>query len=224
MRPSEPEHIEGALPAQLMEEEWAVAESGISPGRALRIAACDLASDARVLALQAGPGPALGGPLHCRDAALPFEDGAWPRVVLQHVLEQPGRTRALLAESIRVLAPGGDLMVFGFDPFAPAVLCRWIARSSWRRAVAPVPPYRLGHLVGMAGLGRVTIENLGSRWRVLPELGEIRRNRGWGCCIYLLRARKLEARVLPWRRLGHKVDAPAHRLAPTAGRRALEVA
>jgi hypothetical protein len=224
MRPPDPLDFRGALPVPLVEEEWAVAESGVSPGRALRIAACELASDARVLALQAGLGPALAGPLRCLDAALPFEDGVWPRVVLQHVLEQPGRTRALLAESIRVLAPGGDLLVFGFDPFAPAVLCRWIGRASWRRSVAPVPPYRLAHLVGLAGLGRVTVECLGSRLRVLPEAGQIERNRGWGCSIYLLRARKLEARILPWRRLSPRVSAPAHGLAPTAGRRAVEVA
>jgi SAM-dependent methyltransferase len=209
---------------RLVEEEWALLADGASPGRSLRVAPCPLPSTAQALGLHAEPEHRLGGPLSCAEDALPFEDGAWPRVVLQHVIERPGVGRSLLSESVRVLAPGGELVVFGLDPFAPGVLGRWLFDALWRREVAPVPPYRLAHVVGLMGLARVSVEGRGPRWRSSPGPGGIVRAGGWGRCLYVLRARKLEARVIPWRRAVERVEVRGAGLAPSAGRRALEVA
>jgi SAM-dependent methyltransferase len=224
MREPEPSSWRDAHLPRLADEEWTLLADGASPGRSLRIAPCPLPSTAQALGLHAAGDARLGGPIACAEDALPFEDGAWPRVVLQHVIERPGVGRSLLAESVRVLAPGGELVVFGLDPFAPGVLGRWISDARWRREVAPVPPYRLAHVVGLIGLARVTVEGRGPRWRSLPGAGELAHAGGWGRCLYVLRARKLEARVIPWRRAIERVEVRAAGLAPSAGRRALEVA
>lgn len=197
---------------------------GASPGRSLRVGPCALPSTAQALGLHVERDHRLGGPVTCAEDALPFEDGAWPRVVLQHVIERPGVGRSLLAESVRVLAPGGELVVFGLDPFAPGVLGRWVSDAGWRREIAPVPPYRLAHVVGLMGLARVSVEGRGPRWRAFPAPAELTRSGGWGRCLYVLRARKLEARVIPWRRAIERVEVRGAGLAPSAGRRALEVA
>lgn len=224
MRESETPSWHDALAGGLLDEEWALVSGGASPGRSLRIAAFPVPSSAQALGLHAGTRLRVAGPVECAEDAFPFEDGAWPRVVLQHVIERPGVGRGLLAESIRVLAPGGELVIFGLDPFAPGVLARWISDPKWRCSVAPVAPYRLAHVVGMAGLARVTVEGRGPRWRSTPLAGELLETGGWGRCLYILRARKLEARVVPWRRIAPRVGVAARGLAPSAGRRALEVA
>ncbi len=224
MREPESSAWRDAILPRLIEDEWALLADGASPGRSLRIAPCALVSSGQALGLHAVPDARLAGPLVCAEDALPFEDGAWPRVVLQHVIEKPGVGRALLAEAVRVLAPGGELVVFGLDPFAPGVLVRWLSDSRWRREIAPVPPHRLAHVVGLIGLARVTIEARGPRWRPWPVVGELAPAGGWGRCLYVLRARKLEARLIPRRRTLERVEVRAPGLAPSAGRRALEVA
>lgn len=209
---------------RLADEEWALLEGGISPGRSLRIAPCPLPSNAQALGLHVAGAARLTGPVACAEDALPFEDGAWPRVVLQHVIERPGVGRELLAEAVRVLAPGGELVVFGLHPFSPGVVARWLSDARWRCEVAPVPPHRLAHVLGLIGLSRVTIEGRGSRWSARPQVGALAGSGGWGRCVYVLRARKLEARIIPWRRAVQRVEVRASGLAPSAGRRALEVA
>lgn len=213
-----------SLAAGLSEAEWALVSSGPSPGRTLRIAPHPLPCDGRALGLSIASAPRIDGPLICSETMLPFEDGAWPRIVLHHVVERPAVSRALLREAIRVLAPGGELVVFGLDPLAPAVLARWLLDRRWREAVAPVPPRRLAHVLGLSGLADVRITGHGPRWRPLPRPEELADTGGIGRCLYLLRARKLEARVIPWRRAVVPSRLPAGGLAPSAGRRALRVA
>jgi SAM-dependent methyltransferase len=213
-----------SLGSGLVEAEWALLASGASPGRTLRIAPDALPVVPQALGLHVAGAARLGGPLICGEAALPFDDGEWSRVVLHHVLEHPEVDRALLGEAVRVLAPSGELVVFGFDPMAPGVLLRWMRDGRWRRELSPVPPYRLAHALGMCGLARVTVTGLGPRWRAVPRTGELGRSGGIGRCLYLLRARKLESRVIPLRRAFDRVEVRSTGLAPTAGRRALEVA
>lgn len=51
--------------------------------------------------------------LHTRLSALPFESDVFDMVVLQHLVEHGGE--AVLDEALRVLAPGGDIVISGLN-------------------------------------------------------------------------------------------------------------
>ncbi len=62
----------------------------------------------------------LGGgqaqaPLRCRTEALPFEAGVFDLVVLLHLVSDGGE--AVLGEALRVLMPGGELVVSGLNAY-----------------------------------------------------------------------------------------------------------
>ena len=56
---------------------------------------------------------ASGAQIHARLSALPFEDATFDLVVLQHLISDGNE--AVLAEAIRVLAPGGDIIISGLN-------------------------------------------------------------------------------------------------------------
>jgi len=57
------------------------------------------------------PDPAYNASALVEEDQLPLPDGAFDRVLLAHALEVADRIRGLLAESWRILAPGGRLIV-----------------------------------------------------------------------------------------------------------------
>jgi SAM-dependent methyltransferase len=69
-------------------------------------------------------GPCAGGenpPLPCLDAhvdELPFQSRTLDGVVLHHALERVADPRTALREVARVLAPGGRVLVCGFNPWS----------------------------------------------------------------------------------------------------------
>jgi len=62
------------------------------------------------------------------DEPLPFLDDAFELVLLRHVLEVVPAPSALLAEAMRVLAPGGMLALTGLHPFGG-----WAPWLLWKR-------------------------------------------------------------------------------------------
>ena len=63
----------------------------------------------------------LGGDLNCSMSALPLETESVQMIVVRHVFDVLGPHEELESELMRVLAPGGVLFLFGFNP-----------ASSWR--------------------------------------------------------------------------------------------
>lgn len=62
-----------------------------------------------------GAGRLQGDVISCADA-WPFADHELDFVILRHALESSVDPRALLHEAVRVLAPGGQLLITGFHP------------------------------------------------------------------------------------------------------------
>jgi ubiquinone/menaquinone biosynthesis C-methylase UbiE len=54
--------------------------------------------------------------VHGRAEALPFRDASFDRVVCVHAFHHFADRRAFLAQALRVLRPGGGLLVCGLDP------------------------------------------------------------------------------------------------------------
>ncbi len=76
----------------------------------------------------------LDGDARCAVDALPWETAAFQLVVVQHAGEGQ-LAGALTAETARVLAPGGSLLWFGFNPWSP-----WLAGLRWRTRHRAAPP------------------------------------------------------------------------------------
>jgi SAM-dependent methyltransferase len=96
------------------------------------------------------------------DEPLPFVDDAFELVLLRHALEVVAEPSALLADAIRVLAPGGVLVLTGVHP-----LSGWAPWFYWRaRGTRPVLqlPLRLGQIVQRAGLDIERARRVGRFW------------------------------------------------------------
>lgn len=96
------------------------------------------------------------------DEPLPFVDDAFELVMLRHALEVVAEPSALLADAIRVLAPGGVLVLTGVHP-----LSGWAPWFYWRaRGTRPVLqlPLQLGQMVQRAGLDIERTRRVGRIW------------------------------------------------------------
>lgn len=60
----------------------------------------------------------LHGIVQSRVDGLPFADASFATVAIQHVHEYCADPHVLLSECVRVLVPGGRLLVTGFSPYA----------------------------------------------------------------------------------------------------------
>lgn len=109
------------------------------------------------------PGPAA---FHAALEELPFQSRALDGIVLHHALEGVSDARVALREAARTLAPGGRLIVVGYNPFSLLGLRRGYARVvpdvlSARRLTNPLRLFDWLTLLGLeldrtplyAGLG-----------------------------------------------------------------------
>lgn len=100
------------------------------------------------------------GALAC-DLPLPLPSEAFGTVALQHVAGDRDRIAGLLAETARILVPGGRLWLFALNPLAPY---RWRWRGIGLRASEPVTWRRR---LRAAGLQPDPIsQGLGPSWKV----------------------------------------------------------
>jgi SAM-dependent methyltransferase len=94
------------------------------------------------------------------DEPLPFVDEAFELVLMRHVLERALHTSALLGEAVRVLAPGGVLVLSGVHP-----LSGWSPWVHWRARGEPVTlqlPLHLRHHLLRAGMEIERVSRVGS--------------------------------------------------------------
>ncbi len=107
------------------------------------------------------------GDLHAAaDEPLPFVDDAFDLVLLRHALEVSPATSDLLAEAIRVLAPGGLLALTGVHPVSGWLpWLRWRARGQSLKLQLPL---RLQQQLHHAGLGIELARRVGRGCPGLP--------------------------------------------------------
>jgi SAM-dependent methyltransferase len=104
----------------------------------------------------------LGDLQAATDEPLPFVDDAFELVMLRHALEVVAEPSALLADAIRVLAPGGVLVLTGVHPLSGwAPWFYWRARGT--RLVLQLP-LRLGQIVQGGGLDIERTRRVGRFW------------------------------------------------------------
>jgi SAM-dependent methyltransferase len=141
--------------------------------------------------------------------SLPFVDDAFELVLLRHALEVVTNASAVLEEAVRVLAPGGLLVVTGVHPISGwAPWFHWNTRDD-RHALHT--PLRLRHSLQQAGVEIERLQRVGRLWpgsapkeAHAPLLGSL----GGG---YVLIARKRRRAVSPLRSKSVPMRVPANR-------------
>jgi SAM-dependent methyltransferase len=149
------------------------------------------------------------------DESLPFLDDAFELVLLRHVLEVAPSASALLAEAVRVLAPGGVLALTGVHPISGwAPWFCWRARSKLRALQTPL---RLGHLLQQDGMEVERVQRVGRLWPGLTQPHVTAANPLGGG--YVLIARKRRRMATPLRLKPVPVRVPPNsQLSPGARR------
>lgn len=92
----------------------------------------------------------LRGSLRCASDSLPIADASLGLVVLQHAHEFCADPPQLIAECVRVLMPGGRLLVCGFNPWSWS---RWQWRRHCRYRPALWSPRQLARQLRLEQLG-----------------------------------------------------------------------
>ena len=137
-----------------LERRW-VASKRIATGNGARVwigPASDVAGTDDGIRLVLGEGDVLSGAMHARLDALPIADRTVRLLVLQHTLDRR-LDPAVFGECVRVLATGGELLVFGLNPISPwRPWLAWQARRNRARPRARMAG-RVGALFGQLGLG-----------------------------------------------------------------------
>lgn len=142
---------------------------------------------------------------------LPFIDDAFDLVLLRHALEVSPAAPALLDQAIRVLAPGGLLVLTGVHPLSGwSPWLRWQARG---RPLTLHLPLRLHRVLRQAGLQVELAQRVGRSWPGLQTReGKAVNVFGGG---YVLIARKRRRQALLRRIMPANVAVPAGgRLSP----------
>ncbi|MEO7052652.1 MAG: methyltransferase domain-containing protein [Rhodanobacter sp.] len=151
------------------------------------------------------------------DEPLPFVDDAFDLVLLRHALEVSPAASNLLADAIRVLAPGGLLALTGVHPASGwSPWLRWHARG---QSLHLQWPLRLRQMLRHEGLGVELAQRVGRSWPGLPTSNRASGNSLGGG--YVLIARKQRRLVTPLRIKSVNLTVPAGgRLSPDVRRAA----
>jgi SAM-dependent methyltransferase len=146
------------------------------------------------------------------DESLPFMDDAFELVMLRHVLETSTMPQEQLAEAVRVLSPGGLMVLSGVHPLS--LWAPWMYRKGRRQHLHLRMPLQLGEWLRRSALQVEAVTRVGRFW---PGAGQAAATLGSGG--YLLLARKQRRAVTPLRLVPARIDVSGKAgLAPSARR------
>lgn len=128
------------------------------------------------------------------DEPLPFVEDAFDLVLLRHALEVVPAPLELLRDAVRVLSPGGMLVVTGIHPVSGwAPWFYWQSRGQQRVLWAP---WRLRRWLQRGGLDIERIQRVGGLWPSESAVTGLHDRAGGG---YVLVARKRRVPLSPLR-------------------------
>jgi SAM-dependent methyltransferase len=148
------------------------------------------------------------------DEPLPFVDDAFELVMLRHALEATALPQPLLEEGIRVLSPGGLLVLSGVHPLS--LWTPWMAWHGRRQSLRLHMPLQVGEWLRRSAMQVECVRRVGHAWPGGASAPLLSEAIGGG---YVLLARKRRRAVTPIRLVPRPLRAPADAgLAPGARR------
>lgn len=190
----------------LLEFEWSGVRErslAVADGDALSISPVACASRERSLSAHHRlirmhlDGDQLAGDLRCSTTELPFESECLQLIVARHVTDVAGRDSALHDELLRILAPGGLLLLFGFNPLSSWRL--WWLREALQDNV-PMPAWNSVEQMRQRLAGVETLSShhdyLGGVWPTRNSMTTQAPSRPWHG-VWMISARKQRATAHP---------------------------
>lgn len=148
------------------------------------------------------------------DEPLPFGDDSFELVILRHALETAALPQPLLEEAIRVLSPGGLLVLSGVHP-----LSLWMPWLAWRargQLLHLYMPLQLGEWLRRGAMQVQEVRRVGHALPGGQGASRFSETMGGG---YVLTARKQRRAATPIRLVPRGLRTPVDAtLAPGAGR------
>jgi SAM-dependent methyltransferase len=114
----------------------------------------------KAFSLVVSPPNKVVGTIRCESGVLPFGSDQLRRIVMLHALDCVGMDHGLLRECMRVLAPGGELILFGFNPLHPGVWPIWFELRSVSRPTKLMLAARLSFLLQSMGMSNIRLLKL----------------------------------------------------------------
>lgn len=150
-------------------------------------------------------GERLEGDMTARtDESLPFVDDAFELVLLRHALEACASPRTMLHEAVRVLAPGGLLVLSGMHPLS--LWTPWLAWRGRHQKVRPQMPLQVGEWLRRHAVRVDAVRRVGRPWPGAPGRSASSGAFGGG---YILLAHKRSQAATPVRLVPRPIRAPA---------------
>ncbi|MBN8482281.1 MAG: methyltransferase domain-containing protein [Xanthomonadales bacterium] len=201
-----PDSVFALAPLQrLLDDEWSLAmqrAERLAGGPLLSIAPCVSASRS-LPASRPGScslhvaGNALSGAASCGPAQLPWPAASFDLVIVRHALDALPAECGLEAELVRVLAPGGHLLLSGFNRFSPWRL--WMAGRA--EPGRPVPRSagiaQAADVLQARGLDVIGRDFLGGHWPRAAAHAHVRSSRWQAAWLLSARRQAVAMRVIP---------------------------
>jgi SAM-dependent methyltransferase len=201
-----PDTIFALAPMQrLLDDEWALAMQRamrVAAGPALSIA--PLAESGRRLP-ESRPGSCalhvddteLSGVTRCTPDALPWSAESFDLVIVRHAFDALPVDSGLDTEVARVLAPGGTLLLFGFNPLSPWRLWSAARLQPGMRGARSSSAARMAGSLRERGLETIDRGFLGGRWPRADTPGEAGAEGSRWEAAWMLTARKQAVAMRP---------------------------
>lgn len=148
------------------------------------------------------------------DEPLPFGDDSFELVILRHALETAALPQSLLEEAMRVLSPGGLLVLSGVHPLS--LWTPWLAWRARGQSLRLRMPLQVGEWLRRGAMQVQSVRRVGHALPGGEGISQLTEAIGGG---YVLLARKRRRSVTPIRLVPRGLRAPADAsLAPGARR------
>ncbi len=152
----------------------------------------------------------LAGDLMSAADLMPFDDDCMQMIIVRHLFDDPGATTQMGKELMRILAPGGLMILYEFNPLSSWRI--WWLRQAMQGMSMPNWNANAKIRRTIASGGRVSIRRnyLGGSWPLAQSDSRLMSGRRWHgvCCVEIRKERESSRPLLRATRRGRVVLNP----------------
>ncbi len=140
----------------------------------------------------------IAGDLECAADSLPFEDDCMQVIVVRHLYDHASATTQTGEELMRILAPGGLMILYDFNPLSSWRI--WWLHQSLQGMSAPnwSANDKVRRTIASGGQVSIRRDYLGGSWPLPQSASQRETGRRWhGVCCVEIRKEREASRLLP---------------------------
>ncbi|MEO7936742.1 MAG: hypothetical protein ABIR27_10835 [Dokdonella sp.] len=140
----------------------------------------------------------MTGDLECAPDSLPFDDDCMQVIVVRHLFEDASATMQTGEELMRILAPGGLMFLYDFNPLSSWRI--WWLQQSLKGMSAPnwSANEKVRRTIASGGHVSIHRDYLGGSWPLPQSVSSLMAGRRWhGVCCVEIRKQRESSRPVP---------------------------